>query len=195
MPKDDQQLFLDTIGATRGEVRKLKPHGKALLCPPRKAPRLLPRSSLSGHLPSEAEKPIWFSDHDPYPAENQPNEHGLPAQTLFQRACVPAQTLRRLRQGKLRLDRNLDLHGCTSEQAKQRLGLLLQQPALERYPGEPLCVRIVHGMGMHSPHGQSKLKHMLHIWLPQSERVLAFCPARANDGGAGAMYVLLRAEP
>ena len=36
------------------------------------------------------------------------------------------------------------------------------------------------------------LKGKVRAWLVQKEEVIAFCEARANDGGAGAVLVLLQ---
>ncbi|MEW5837233.1 MAG: Smr/MutS family protein [Pseudomonadota bacterium] len=197
MNDDDIQLFLHAIGATRGEVRRLPQHGKALHATRHPQPRLRPRAKalvekLSGNLP-------YFSDHDPYAplTDRRPDEADASAyaNSEFHRPSIASQTLRRLKQGKLRIEHSLDLHGCAVEEARVRVAWLLQQPDSGRYLGEALCVRIVHGQGYNSPQGQGKLKRLLAIWLPQSERVLAFCAARPQDGGQGAMYVLLRSTP
>jgi DNA-nicking Smr family endonuclease len=57
------------------------------------------------------------------------------------------------------------------------------------------CVLIVHGRGLHSKDQIPVLKASLQTWLSHgklAERVLAFTSARPHDGGAGAVYVLLR---
>ena len=57
------------------------------------------------------------------------------------------------------------------------------------------CVVIVHGRGLHSKDQQPVLKERVTVWLTQARLgrlVLAFCTARPHDGGAGALYVLLR---
>jgi len=38
------------------------------------------------------------------------------------------------------------------------------------------------------------LKKKVRNWLVQKDEVLAFCQARAADGGAGAVMVLLKAQ-
>ena len=53
------------------------------------------------------------------------------------------------------------------------------------------CVRIVHGKGNGSPGKQAVLKGKVHGWLVQKAEVLAFAQARAAEGGAGALVVLL----
>ncbi|HES77010.1 MAG TPA: hypothetical protein ENO09_08425 [bacterium] len=189
MNDDDIQLFYESIGVTRGEVRRLPPNGQAPVHQRRPAPRLQARPQ---HRNRPAAPTQYFSDHDPYAVLTHEADSSAYTNVEFQRPSVPLQTLRRLRQGKHRLAATLDLHGCQVEEARQRVVWLLQQPSSGRYPGEALCVHIIHGQGYNSPHGQSKLKRLLQIWLPQSERVLAFCQARPADGGQGAMYVLLR---
>ncbi|MDD2894306.1 MAG: Smr/MutS family protein [Halothiobacillaceae bacterium] len=197
MNDEDIQLFHESIGATRGEVRRIQAKAQAPTHPRRPAPRLRPRSRADQHLPPTPH----FSDHDPYPPptlrhepQNKPvhNDPFAYAKVEFQHASINPQTMRRLRQGKLRIAATLDLHGCHIEEARQRVAWLLQQPSSGRYPGEAVCTRIIHGQGYNSPQGQSKLKRLLQIWLPQSLRVLAFCSARPEDGGQGALYVLLR---
>ena len=57
------------------------------------------------------------------------------------------------------------------------------------------CVLIVHGRGLNSPDQIPVLKESLRVWLGQKrtgKTVLAFATARPQDGGAGAVYVLLR---
>jgi len=54
-------------------------------------------------------------------------------------------------------------------------------------------VRIVHGKGLGSKNRTPILKAKVRHWLMQAEPVLAFTQARGEDGGAGAVIVLLRA--
>jgi DNA-nicking Smr family endonuclease len=53
-------------------------------------------------------------------------------------------------------------------------------------------VRIIHGKGLGSVARQPVLKAKVFGWLVQKEEVLALCQARAQDGGSGALVVLLR---
>ena len=53
------------------------------------------------------------------------------------------------------------------------------------------CVRVVHGKGLGSPGKQPVLKGKVQRWLVQKNEVLAFVQARAREGGAGALVVLL----
>jgi DNA-nicking Smr family endonuclease len=57
------------------------------------------------------------------------------------------------------------------------------------------CVLVIHGKGEHSPQGMGVLRGEIAAWLsqgPSSQHVAAFVSARAQDGGDGAVYVLLR---
>ncbi|MBK6848681.1 MAG: Smr/MutS family protein [Proteobacteria bacterium] len=99
--------------------------------------------------------------------------------------------LRRLRRGELAVEARLDLHGASRQEAQTRL----QQFVLESRRRALRCVLIVHGRGLHSPGGVPVLKEQLKTWLlqgPLAPCTMAFCSARASDGGAGAIYLLLR---
>ena len=54
------------------------------------------------------------------------------------------------------------------------------------------CIRIIHGKGLRSKNREPVLKNKVAHWLMQRDETLAFCQARAADGGGGAMLVLLR---
>jgi DNA-nicking Smr family endonuclease len=53
---------------------------------------------------------------------------------------------------------------------------------------------VIHGKGLSSPGREPVLKGKVLKWLTQREEVLAFCQARPNDGGSGALIVLLKAS-
>ena len=54
------------------------------------------------------------------------------------------------------------------------------------------CVRVVHGKGLGSPGKTPVLKSKVQSWLIQKNEVLAFVQARGDEGGAGALVVLLK---
>jgi len=101
--------------------------------------------------------------------------------------------VRRLRRGELAWQAHLDLHGMTAAEAR---------PALERFLGDAVrdghrCVLVVHGRGHNSKDQIPVLKEHLKSWLARGRLgrlVLAFTSARPHDGGAGALYVLLRRD-
>lgn len=111
------------------------------------------------------------------------------AQELYYRRAGIQQTLlRKLRRGRLPIGAVLDLHGMTVAAAKQALTAFLHHACHE----QQYCVRVIHGKGKGSPGNGSILKQKVNIWLRQHHAVLAFCAARRNDGGSGALYVLLQ---
>jgi DNA-nicking Smr family endonuclease len=99
--------------------------------------------------------------------------------------------LKRLRAGEFALQGHVDLHGKTREEAREAVARFL---TASRRAGLR-CVLIVHGRGNHSKDQIPVLKQSVRSWLERgqiSRVVLAFTTARPHDGGAGAMYVLLR---
>jgi DNA-nicking Smr family endonuclease len=102
----------------------------------------------------------------------------------FLRDGVSRQALRRLRRGHWAVEGSLDLHGMSRAQAAVAVAAFLQRCTAR---GQR-CVRIVHGKGL------GVLRAKLRSWLPRRDEVLAFCQAPANDGGSGALLVLLKAK-
>lgn len=109
------------------------------------------------------------------------------------RVELPIAKLGELRRGTFGIDRTLDLHGLALDEAREALVTFL---ARELALGER-AVLVVHGKGNHSPRGQSMLRLEVAAWLSQgaaSEYVSAFCTALPDEGGEGAMRVLLRTK-
>lgn len=100
---------------------------------------------------------------------------------------VQRSILRKLRRGHYSVVAELDLHGMTTPQARQAVSQFLRECRVANLN----CLRIIHGKGYGSYQKQPVLKAKLNAWLRQYEQVLAFCSARASDGGTGAVYVLL----
>lgn len=101
--------------------------------------------------------------------------------------------VRNLRAGKFAVQADVDLHGLTREQARATVDSFLGAAHRQGLR----CVLVVHGRGLNSPDQTPVLKHWLCNWLargPWSRLVLAFTSARPCDGGAGALYVLLRRQ-
>ena len=99
--------------------------------------------------------------------------------------------LERLQKGHFAFHLHLDLHGRSREAAHAAVARFVGDA---RRAGER-CVLIITGRGKSSPGGLSVLREALPRWLcraPIKAHVLAFCTARAVDGGPGAFYVLLR---
>jgi DNA-nicking Smr family endonuclease len=104
---------------------------------------------------------------------------------------IDRRLLKRLRAGEYAVQAHLDLHGATREEAKERVARFI----LDSRRAGRRCVLLVHGRGNHSKDQIPVLKMAVRSWLERghiARSVLAFATARPADGGAGAVYVLLR---
>jgi len=104
---------------------------------------------------------------------------------------IDRRLLKKLRKGDYALQGHVDLHGLSSDEAHAEVERFLDGA---RDAGKR-CVLIVHGRGLNSKEGIPVLKERLKVWLTRGRigrGVLAFTTARPADGGAGAVYVLLR---
>jgi len=98
-----------------------------------------------------------------------------------------------LKAGSLSVAAHLDLHGMTSDQARESMLFFIRESYLQGHR----CVLMVTGRGKNSPGGQSVIRTETETWLtkePLRRVVLAFCTAQPKHGGAGAIYVLLRKQ-
>ncbi len=95
---------------------------------------------------------------------------------------------KKLCRGQFRLQAECDLHGLNRDDARLEMVQFLAHCG----DHDHRCVRIIHGKGNGSPNTGPVLKRALDGWLRKRKEVLAFCSARAHDGGTGAVYVLLR---
>lgn len=169
---EDRALFRRAVGP----VRPLRQERVALRPPPPPPrPRELERDEAS--VLEELRRGAWD------PAEVESGEELLYARPGLQRTV-----LRRLRRGRYRVGAELDLHGLSVGAAFTALAAFL---ARQRRAGV-LCVRVIHGKGLHSVGREPVLRRRIGPWLRRREEVLAYCEARPADGGAGALYVLLR---
>ncbi|MFV7479892.1 Smr/MutS family protein [Acinetobacter junii] len=88
-----------------------------------------------------------------------------------------------LKAGKIRWFEAVDLHGCTVEQARAAVLQIIQMAKDENQN----VIKIVHGKGP-----EAILKTYVNGWLRQHRDVLAFVSAPENQGGTGAVLVLLK---
>jgi len=102
---------------------------------------------------------------------------------------IPPKRFRELRNGQIRWQARLDLHGYKPDYACDALCQFIDQQIQADYR----CLLIIHGKGGH--HGEAPiLKNKVNTWLRQLPQVLAFHSALPRDGGAGALYVLLKRQ-
>ncbi len=148
---------------------------------PEAKPKPKPRARFSRADEREALKESLHDDIDTI-------EHGYGAALRFQRASVGRRTMRKLARGGYSVQAEIDLHGMTVAEAKQRLADFIEYSVISGN----LCVRIVHGKGLGSGHRGPVLKNAINRWLRNWDSVLAFVSTRQVDGGTGAVYVLLQ---
>lgn len=172
LDSEDRDLFRQTVGA-------VEPLRDDRIEPGARRPAPVPRFSLAD------ERQVLDDMLSDYfePADLETGE-----ELYYRREGVQQAVLRKLRRGLFQVGAVLDLHGMTVAAAKEALGAFLQRTRRERLH----CVRIIHGKGNRSRHRGPVLKQKINHWLRQRDEVLAFCSARAADGGTGAVYVLLR---
>ena len=167
---EDRALFLDAVGSVDpvedNRVEPVRPRPSAR---PRRDPGF-----------DEMVDDLAFSDEAEAPEQGE--------QMQYLRPGVQKTILRKLKRGGYSVSASLDLHGMTVEEARGAVAAFIRVERGERRR----CVRIVHGKGYRSADQRPVLKSMLNRWLPQRDDVVAFCSAPPHDGGAGALYILLR---
>ncbi len=175
-PADDEALLREALK----DVAPIPDTGKATLR--RRPPRPVPVQRLRD---DEQVLQDSLSDHIPH-------EVGLETgdELVFLRDGLSNMVLRKLRRGHWATQDQLDLHGLRSEEARQLLVAFLNEALTKGWR----CVRIVHGKGLRSENREPVLKRKVGNWLAQRDEVLGFVQARPEDGGSGAVVVLLKAK-
>lgn len=117
---------------------------------------------------------VTFSDQTPDDEELKP---------------LGANRLRQLKRGVVAVDRQLDLHGLTREEALEALPRFLESAAAH---GEK-AVLVITGKGNNSP-AEPVLQQAVAGWLRDAGKrlVAEFAPAPREMGGSGAFVVFLR---
>jgi DNA-nicking Smr family endonuclease len=96
-----------------------------------------------------------------------------------------------LRNGLYSIQEQIDLHGLSREDAHHAVEEFISHASRFR----SCCVKIIHGRGINSRNDKAVLKESLQRWLStrrMSRHVVAYASAPLNDGGVGAIYVLLK---
>jgi DNA-nicking Smr family endonuclease len=166
---DDAALFRDAVKG----VRPLKDGGRH--APHRAAPSPQPRQF-------EADEQAALAEMRDGPLPDVGEE------LSYRSAGIQDSVFRRLRRGTYRVGAELDLHGMRWDEAKVATVRFLAAAS----DADVRCVRIIHGKGLRSKGDGPVLKQRLDGWLRQRSEVLAYCSARREHGGTGAVYVLLR---
>lgn len=124
------------------------------------------------------------------------SDHYIPAhelesgeELLYLRDGQSPIILSKLRRGHWVIQRHIDLHGLISDEARAYVSEFISDCKKRGIR----CVRIVHGKGLGSRNKEPILKNKLRGWLMQKDEVIAYAQAKPQDGGSGAVIVLLKA--
>jgi DNA-nicking Smr family endonuclease len=171
---------VDLFRQSIGEVVPLTPSNKYIAAPPRPLP-------VARHRMADELAALQESLSDEFSVDTLlDTDEAL----SFARNGIGPDVVRKLRRGHWVIQDQLDLHGLRRDQARESLAEFLRKAGKRGMR----CVRIIHGKGLGSVNKEPVLKNKVRSWLVQKEEVLAFCQARAADGGSGALVVLLKAQ-
>lgn len=174
---DDDDFFLQEMQG----VKKIQQTRKADLTRPHEATE----AQKLRQQAATQEKIITDSNHLQHYEIERIQPH---AELGYRCHGIQDNVFRRLRQGKNPIDARLDLHRMTVEKAREVVFSFINDCV--KY--DLRTVIIMPGKGDRNNEDPALLKsHLIH-WLPQLADVLAYHTAQPRDGGAGAMYVLLR---
>ena len=166
----EQLLAGQIAGINKLEQDKIAPYRKPLEPIPRQ--RLLDNERVLQELLDESDESASFESGD---------------ELKFLREGHSSRLLKKLRRGDFSIQDELDLHGLNSSDAKIETHGFINQCARDNVR----AIRIVHGKGRNSAGRTPVLKNRLLGWLSKNQHVVAVCSTPANDGGTGAVYVLL----
>lgn len=119
-----------------------------------------------------------------------PPSPALPPLAAGEGGDVDSRTMARLRRGRIRPEAQLDLHGMTQDEAHRELAAFITRAQNDGRR----CVIVVTGKGRVGE-GGGVLRQGVPGWLNTPAlrpRIMGFCAAQRRDGGAGAVYVLIR---
>jgi DNA-nicking Smr family endonuclease len=167
---EDHELFTSAIGS----VRPVKQH--AVPVKPRPAPEPVQSRLDEARVPGE----LIHSVIDPALIE-------VGEELSYLKDGHSPLLLRKLKRGQFSVADEIDLHQMTAAVAREAVLLFLAQ---SKRDGRH-CVKIIHGKGLRSRNQGPVLKRLVDSLLRRRADVLAFASAKPNDGGTGAVLVLL----
>ena len=169
-PVDDAALFRDAIGP----VREL---------PAQPAPPTKPRPRPAARMAARDEAQALSEFRRAMSADALEAGDAL----SYRRESVSPRTLQRLRRGEYAAQEELDLHWTDAKHAEAMLRDFLVH-ARQHGLG---CVKVIHGKGLNSDSKTPALKNLVDRMLRHRSEVVAFASAPTNQGGTGAVLVLL----
>lgn len=167
--EDTFKSLLD-MGVTPLKQTKITPYRKPIA--PIPTQRLLDDQRVMDELLAESDEALSYESGD---------------ELKFLRLGQPSRLLKKLRRGDYVIQDELDLHGLNAGEAKRETHLFINECVKDNVR----AIRLIHGKGRNSAGRTPVLKNMLLGWLSKNQFVIAVVSAPANDGGTGAVYVLL----
>ncbi len=171
-PDDDNSLFQSAFG----DIQRVKTDTVEEW-----KPRPKPRPVLHADAGRDTHQAI--SAHPELPDEKELSVDFF----YYRKDGIQDKVFRQLKRGQPAPQEGIDLHGMTREIALNELESFIAECQDRRIKH----IIIVHGKGGKSE-SRAVLKPSVAIWLRQMPAVLAYCPAMPQDGGNGALYVLLK---
>jgi DNA-nicking Smr family endonuclease len=169
--------------------------GREIVSEPPPAPVAV-HAAVPTVLPPPVTSPAIKAKPAPRPLSLQPlsTRRGAPVPGLDRR------TSERLRKGRLPIEARIDLHGMTQDRARSALDHFIASAADRGL--RAVLVITGKGSGGGVDHHWSAprpgiLRANVPRWLneqPNAPRILAFSEAQPQDGGGGALYILLRRQ-
>lgn len=104
------------------------------------------------------------------------------------RKSVDSRMQLKLKNGDIRYQDRIDLHGMLLNQARESLIYFLQTSQQRGLK----CVLVIHGKGANTQSNMGQIKQQIPYWLENLNCVLSFTSALPKHGGTGAMCVLLK---
>jgi DNA-nicking Smr family endonuclease len=171
----------DDVSLFRDAVKDVKP----FTAPPKDEYKLKPKPI-----------PLQFIRDEQQALVDSLSDHYIPAheietgeELLYLRDGHSPDILSKLRRGHWVIQAKIDLHGLISDEARAYVSSFISDCKKRGIR----CVRIVHGKGLGSRNREPILKNKLRGWLMQKDEVIAYAEAKKQDGGSGAVIVLLKA--
>ncbi len=132
-------------------------------------------------------RPAGRPNRAPSPSSSTP----LPELRHDAQPGLDKRTAARLKRGQLPIEGRIDLHGLTRDEAHRALTAFLGASG----DAGRRCVLVITGKGFGPDGSVGVLRAAVPRWLNEAgtrRQILAFRQAQPRDGGAGALYVLLK---
>ncbi len=182
MSDDDSSVFREAMKGVRPMHASQSPKRKPTRAMPVK--RVRPDSNQQ----ARRQAALGVSDDPVMPVSDYTPKRSPEEYLAWRGPGVQQSLFKQLRTGRMPPEATLDLHGYRLDAASRELPVFID----EAVKHDCRVVRIVHGKGGRDNARNAKLKSHVAQWLQHIDAVLAYHSALPTDGGAGALYVLLR---